>query len=46
VKKFIKQIDYAKDQISATLYYINNFEKDFVSECFLKTSPSLLKPKK
>ncbi len=39
VKKFIKQIDYAKDQIALTLYYINNFGKDFVSEGFLKTSP-------
>jgi len=39
VKKFINNIDYAKDQIAVTLYYINTFGKDSVSEGFLKTSP-------
>jgi hypothetical protein len=39
VKRFIKQIDYAKDQIAVTLYYINNFGNDFISETLLKTSP-------
>ena len=45
MKKFIKQIDYAEDQIAVTLYYINSFEKGFVSEGFLKTSPSPLSSK-
>jgi hypothetical protein len=44
VKQFIKQIDYAKDQIAVNLHYVKNFKCEIVPRDVF--TPPFLKPKK